>query len=208
MYYSAANSFAGGYLILYTLLVLVWAVIWGSVTKSIYSNKGYDGGFWLGFFLGVIGLIIALTKPDNNVYYSQPKDDFFQRLQSANEEKRKQETEASGIHDKPAALGSNATWTCSRCGKTNPNYIGTCGCGMNRSEQERMKNENKAEADDTIINEKEKAGTGAKGKSEKVANQKDKLETIQMIRGYKELLDCGAISQEEFDRKKEELLKL
>ena len=202
MYYSEVNSIIGWYYVLYTIIGLVFGIIWGFATKSIYNNKGYDGGFWVGFFLGVIGLIIALTKPDISSY-SQQKDDFFQRVQAVNEEKKKQETKPIGLYDTLAAPGSNAAWKCSKCGKTNPNYIGTCGCGMNRSAQEKMI---------TGRQEETKAAAGAeterKINGDTATNTIDEREAIQIIREYKGLLDCGAISQEEFDKRKSELLKL
>ena len=70
-------------------------------------------------------------------------------------------------------------WKCNKCGNVNPSYSGTCNCG-----------------------------------NLKVSNQtkeiEDKRETanFQKMKSYKDLLDSGVITQEEFDAKKEQLLGL
>ena len=69
-------------------------------------------------------------------------------------------------------------WKCV-CGRLNPSYTGTCACG--RSRQAVLA----AAAEPALENE------GA---------------TVRMIKQYKELLDSGAITQEEFEQKKREIL--
>ena len=69
-------------------------------------------------------------------------------------------------------------WKCV-CGRLNPSYSGTCACG--RSRQAVLA----AAAEPALENE------GA---------------TVRMIKQYKELLDSGAITQEEFEKKKREIL--
>lgn len=47
--------------------VLIGATIWGFVIRYLMKTKGYQNlGAWFccGFFLGIIGLIIAVTRPD------------------------------------------------------------------------------------------------------------------------------------------------
>ena len=59
------------------------AIIWGFVVRYVMKTKGYQNlGAWYccGFFLGLIGLIIAVTRPDltkqpfqnGNPYFNQP----------------------------------------------------------------------------------------------------------------------------------------
>lgn len=74
-------------------------------------------------------------------------------------------------------------WRCNRCGTVNDKYTGTCSCGMIR-----------AENDDWAANQK------------KEAEQKTELENAQKLKAYKDLLDSGVITQDEFDKKKSELL--
>lgn len=89
---------------------------------------------------------------------------------------------------------SNRGWKCNRCGKVNPYYITTCVCGISKVESEKI-------AKDAV--EKSKAKIA---EAEKESEQE--LQNIQKLKAYKELLDSGAISQEEFDKKKSELLNI
>ena len=64
------------------------------------------------------------------------------------------------------------------CGRVNPSYTGTCVCGKRKEEKKVSMN---------------------------TAETKDKFEDIKK---YKELLDSGIITEEEFNKKKTELLGL
>lgn len=75
-------------------------------------------------------------------------------------------------------------WKCVKCGRVNPSYnTGSCVCGNSKMENEKIK---------TAEIRKD--------------NSTSELQNIQKLKSYKELLDIGAISQEEFDAKKKELL--
>lgn len=74
-------------------------------------------------------------------------------------------------------------WKCS-CGEMNPPYLTTCNCG---------KTANQAKKEITEITAK--------------ANTAAELDNLKMLKEYKELLDAGIITQEDFDKKKAELLK-
>ena len=69
------------------------------------------------------------------------------------------------------------------CGKVNAEYVGTCGCGKTKQDSVR----------------KLKAKT-------KDAHCDTQLESLELLRKYKELLDIGAITQEEFDNKKKDII--
>jgi hypothetical protein len=69
-------------------------------------------------------------------------------------------------------------WKCT-CGRVNPSYTGTCACGKRKVEKQ--------------------------NNSAATAEAKDKFEDIKK---YKELLDSGIITEEEFNKKKTELLEL
>ena len=69
-------------------------------------------------------------------------------------------------------------WKCT-CGRVNPSYTGTCACGKRKGEKQ--------------------------NNSAATAEAKDKFEDIKK---YKELLDSGIITEEEFNKKKTELLGL
>ena len=75
-------------------------------------------------------------------------------------------------------------WKCI-CGKINASYVGTCSCGRTRRDIEALES-----------------------KSEKEKNQVGEAERLSQLQQYKELLDCGALTEEEFAAKKKQLLNL
>ena len=81
-------------------------------------------------------------------------------------------------------------WKCYKCGTVNAAYVTTCGCGVHKRENDR-----------TIKEETTK-------EEARINNQSDQeLINLAKLKSYKELLDLGAITQEEFEKKKSELLK-
>lgn len=159
--------------------VILWGLVWGYATKTVNESKGYDGGFWLGFLLGFIGLIIVACKPTNYVSY----------------ETAEEAEEMEGDSDKLTI--ANGGWKCA-CGRVNADYIGTCACGRTKGEIKAAQ-----EAAQRAIQEE---NIKRQQKIEKEVSERELL-NIQKLKAYKELLDSGVISQEEFDKKKAELLK-
>ncbi|MBM6925892.1 SHOCT domain-containing protein [Pseudoflavonifractor phocaeensis] len=74
-------------------------------------------------------------------------------------------------------------WKCS-CGRINYHYVSTCACG------------------------KSKTDVVAPVKTSSLSQEKQTVSDIEAVKKYKELLDAGIITQEEFDIKKKQLLKL
>lgn len=159
---------------LYFIMVIIWGLIWGFATKTVNENKGYDGGFWLGFLLGFIGLIIVACKPENRAVTDYATSSLLSAAAQENDEKR---------------MLSSGGWKCSKCGRVNPSYTGSCGCGMSKSDNEAKKQAAIEEAK-------------AKEKSQQ------ELDNLKKVKEYKDLLDSGVISEEEFEKKKKELLNL
>ncbi|MBQ5475307.1 MAG: SHOCT domain-containing protein [Lachnospiraceae bacterium] len=162
----------------FVIIYLIWGIIWGIVTLKVNENKGYQGGFWWGFFLGIIGLLVVVCKPDNVRYnYSNGNS-------------------SSSNYVEPI-VKNNDTWKCARCGRFNSSF--SCSCGLLKGDSYRLEKrqieENLARAseDKEIINEK--------------AQKENELKNIQLLKSYKELLDEGVITQDDFDKKKAELLE-
>lgn len=153
------------------IIVIVWGVVWGAIATAVSAHKGEEGGFWWGFFLGFIGVIIVACQSNNNFqsidYRSSP-------LMNSN---------SSSNIPKGSSIPIGEGWECKNCGRVNPNYTGTCGCGTSKNHN--VKVERKIEE-----------------------RKDDEMKNIEKIKSYKELLDSGIITQEEFDRKKSELLRL
>lgn len=80
-------------------------------------------------------------------------------------------------------------WKCS-CGRVHASYVFSCSCGMSKSEVQADELKKKQEE------EKRKAET------------MDESSKVSAIKEYKELMDAGIISHEEFEAKKKQLLGL
>ena len=89
----------------------------------------------------------------------------------------------------PSPMVTSATvpqggWRCS-CGRTHAGYVSSCVCGLNK---------NQSPAKPTPAPVKQSA-------------PETEAEKIAALREYKALLDSGVLTQEEFDKKKQQLLK-
>lgn len=83
------------------------------------------------------------------------------------------------------------TWKCS-CGRYNAMYISSCVCGLNKHQ---ALSPQSAPVEDAVP-----AADNAPDLSA------DELKKISLLKEYKELLDTGVITQEEFDAKKKSVL--
>ncbi len=171
-------------MMIYFIGVVIWGIIWGVVCNKVIENKGYDENwFWWGFFFGFIAFIVALTKSDNHHYYEQVdqygnvKTDINSALSAAAREKSNEQIMRAG------------GWKCNNCGRINSSATGTCACGWTKEQSYK----NKIEED----KQDEQISTAA------LITENANLE---ILKKYKELLDMGAINQEEFDKKKKEIL--
>ena len=171
-----------GYLVVMAIVGIVVSCIWGAVTYYVQDNKGYsENGFWWGFFLGWIGLVVVLCKPNlNNIYTNYTYG-------------TKAPTASSVV-----PVGG---WKC-KCGRGNASYVSTCICGVSKRSiifaEEEKKKEVKAAP-------KQEAIAPAKTEESVLLTEERK---ISALKEYKELLDSGILSQEEFDAKKKQLLGL
>ena len=166
------------YIVLYKI---IGGVIWGIVCNKVLENKGYSvNWFWWGFFFGFLAVIVAATKPQ--VHYSEMEKyvdtQYGSALSSVAEEIRAKEYLKEG------------GWKCNSCGTVNPHYKDRCHCG-------RTKESNN---NDTVTK------VTTQTSSEQVVDTKAESEKIELIKKYKELLDIGGITEEEFNKKKESLI--
>ena len=173
-----------------TILIfsIIGGLIWGFIAKAIMDNKGYEnhGYFWWGFFFGLIPVIIAACKPTCYSQQSITHPAF---------------SPSSVYTSSNAANLAGCSWKCI-CGQTNANYIGTCSCGRSRRDVERCLAEPKERETVAALSNKENTQDSPK------TSAKNQMEGIATIKAYKDLLDSGVISQEDFDKKKKELLNI
>lgn len=161
--------------VIWIIGIVIWGSIWGVATNAVIRNKGYDENwFWWGFFFGFIALLVALSKPQINTYEYSGGESQISKL--ANEKRNEEMLRSNG-------------WKCSKCGRVNPSYTGTCGCGTSKMQSEALLRKREEE-------------------KRKILESQSETDNVKKIKEYKELLDSGIITQEEFDKKKAELLKL
>ena len=86
-------------------------------------------------------------------------------------------------------------WKCKKCKKINPAYTGTCSCGNTREEND---------APLRAIQERREAEARALA-SEKI-RQDAELDNLLTLSAYKDLMDKGVITKEDFEEKRKELL--
>ena len=164
-------------------------------SDSIGSYNSYHDGMYVwGYILGclIISVICgAITRKinQNKGYDGGFAWGFFLWIIGiivvacrADNSKPKVQISQSPFYDQTAAqrIINNGGWTCKKCGSKNQDDMEACTCGMTKQENEVYH----------TISE----------------NDKNEFINIQKLKSYKELLDMGAISQEEFDEKKRELL--
>ena len=170
------------YVVGYLIGAFIWGIIWGFTAKAVVTNKGYeDEGtkyFWLGFFFSFIAVIVAAAKP---VYQKQDNHQLRSTTFSNTEEERQQE------------ILDDGGWKCV-CGRVNYYYSSRCYCGKSRSEGDVKKQ----------VTKESKNAEAKKGAAK--SKEYSEAERIRLIKDYKKLLDTGILTQEEFDKKKEQLL--
>ena len=168
----------------------VLGIIWGALTQKVIKKKGYTGNwFWLGFFFGLIAFIIALAKPDaNNSYHQGSINDY------SNGSGRTSDTDMSG-HYGNRLLANAANYQERRISSGNTQKEGFWRC--------LCKNYNSDNIEICTFCGRKKDGTFP----EKNAVANNSTDNIEKIKKYKELLDIGAITEDEYNEKKKALLK-
>ena len=163
------------------IVYVINGLFWGSMTQNVADRKNLgDGWFKWGFFFGLTAWIIASSKEENHYQgYREPFQGFSR--------------------PKAAARPDATLWHCD-CGRDNPAYVGTCACGRTKAQ---MLNKG-------IIPQIEETGKEKEQpiieEPEKDVNVEQELKDFALIRELKALLDEGAITQEEYDAKKKQLL--
>ena len=158
------------------IIMLSYAVGMGFATQAIIENRGYTENW---FWWGFLFGIIAMLVALSKPRYKAPAPQLstYDKYMAGKSQKSSE------------PIVSN-TWRCS-CGRINPHYVGTCVCGVSQhkikqKEDERKKEEQLKKQTDML--------------------RADELNNLKLLKEYKNLLDSGVITQEEFDKKKAELL--
>lgn len=119
-----------------------------------------------------------------------------------NNDMRKELSEASTDAEKKKQL-SQGVWPCI-CGRVNTKVTGTCVCGTTKKDANTIFSEKKREEIDIQRQYLNKKRQEIRAKH----LQKKDLDQIDILGEYRELLDSGILSREEFEKKKNEWLEL
>lgn len=203
----------------------IGCVIWGFIVKSVNENKGYDGGFALGFFLGVIGLIIVLSKPEANYYVPDSQADQMhsiapigssspQPMRSSSQAPVSSSTQNLVRSPSQADVPSSG-WKCNQCGRNNASYTTSCACGMTQAKNKDFDHvqgsfrvcPNCKKLHPKYVFSCDCGYPDKMGSSEDAGSWQASQSPADELLQLKKLLDAGAITQEEYDKKKQELLQ-
>lgn len=120
-------------LIVYLIIYCIWGSIWGWAVNKVIENKGYrENWFWWGFFFGMIALLVALTKPDRP-RTADESSNYFE--DSSSIVGKNYVFRGFGSEPERKADYAKGEWRCVHCGTVNAGYVGTCGCGCDKSGQ-------------------------------------------------------------------------
>ncbi len=170
----------------YSVYVGIFCVNKMRTTSDAMEYLGYWGDFerGIGYYAMIISaivvviagivLLVNLNYGENDTsYYHSPNSAYLnQDLYKPNDFAR---------------TPSSSEWRCN-CGRINPNFTGTCACGLRKSQVAPM--------EAAPVSETNRAKQQAAKEYEK----------ISLLKEYKELLDSGIITKEEFNEKKKNLL--
>ena len=150
--------------------------LWGAATFTINQNKGY---YENGFWWGFwLGWI--------GLVIVLCKQDINRYSYNYTPTTKESDTPSDKPHPAIAAQPvPDGGWRC-ECGRAHAAYVISCACGRSKIPMPVAEAEVSAEPDADIRDSEERI--------------------ITLLKEYKALLDCGAITQDEFEKKKNQLL--
>ncbi len=165
----------------YVIGYLIGGIICGAICVAIASGRGMSGGFWWGFFLGIIGIIVVAVMPNDKPV--QQTSSYYNGNPSScsignSIDKRNREED----------ILASGGWRCNNCGKVNFGYTYGCDCGARKGDPVPPK-----PLKSTVINED---------------SEENPQSVAEEIRKFKQLADDGIITEQEFEKKKKQLLGL
>ena len=168
--------------------LLIFNIICGAISEKINREKGYDGGFAWGFLLCVLGIVVTAVRP-----YRQTN-----------------ETRNNNVSDVPHIF-----W-CTGCGSTfssndsRHTECPTCKCKLKettipREDWRRLSDVEKLQLKKEFAKSKH-IKSSLYNDNNKEKTDSSSFSKADEIRKFKDLLDEGAITEEEYERAKAKLL--
>ena len=164
--------------------IIVISLICGSISKSISEKRGIAGGFWWGCLLWVIGIIVVALMPVDKAR----QEDYLNNTAHI--------------------------YYCPQCGKTfsgiSDKKNDICpNCNSLMLETSILRDDWQNYSDDRKMQLKRAFAEGQYSRNVPSTNLPTSIVGgADEIKKYKELLDNGIITQEEFEAKKKQLLGL
>jgi len=122
-------------ILIYLAIYAVRGAVWGWAVNKVVENKGYrENWFWWGFFFGILALIVALTKPD----LPRTADESRSYFEDSSSIVGKNYV-FKGFGAERKADYTKGEWRCTNCGQVNAGYVGTCGCGCEKTNNVSMR---------------------------------------------------------------------
>lgn len=175
-----------GYFIGSLIGTTIMCVVFGFISRYINESKGYDGGFAWGFWLGVIGIIVVACKqPVPRYDYYAPRREPLDTTPINGDYTGGRSAPAYSNSPPPPPPGPN-TWRCVKCGASNPDYLTTCACGLSKKDSD----------------------SGAYVPPPKNARADVPGDVADAIRHWHDLVEEGLLTEEEFQAKKKQILRL
>ena len=168
--------------------LLIFNIICGAISEKINREKGYDGGFAWGFLLCIIGIVVTAVRP------------YRQYIKTRN----------NTVSEVPHIF-----W-CTGCGSTfsssNSKHTEcpTCKCTLKETtilaeDWRRLSSEEKLQLKREFANGKH-IKSSLYNDNNKEKTDSSSFSKADEIRKFKDLLDEGAITEEEYERAKAKLL--
>ena len=117
------------YLILVGLAIFIGYLI-SNEFHHIACQKGHTEKkyFWYCFFLGIIGYLMVIALPDLRSRPKMEETVSYTQYTSGNQPAYRREQS----EEMKREIMMNNGWKCSKCGRANPHYTGTCACGNSK----------------------------------------------------------------------------
>ena len=168
--------------------LLIFNIICGAISEKINREKGYDGGFAWGFLLCILGIVVTAVRP------------YRQYIKTRN----------NTVSEVPHIF-----W-CTGCGSTfsssNSKHTEcpTCKCTLKETtilaeDWRRLSSEEKLQLKREFANGKH-IKSSLYNDNNKEKTDSSSFSKADEIRKFKDLLDEGAITEEEYERAKAKLL--
>ena len=176
------------FVLLVIVSLLIFNIICGAISEKINREKGYDGGFAWGFLLCILGIVVTAVRP------------YRQYIKTRN----------NTVSEVPHIF-----W-CTGCGSTfsssNSKHTECPTCKCTLKETTILAEDWRRLSSDEKLQLKREFANGKHIKSSLYNdNNKEKTDSSSFskadeIRKFKDLLDEGAITEEEYEKAKTKLL--